>query len=127
MSGQASHGGEHKGAKYATVLHIATEGGRLGVLRGQIKIIGANSATIYLAAETDYNLSDPSSPLTDDLKAKCFETLDAVLARDYEDVLSVSVNDHKQYFERVRLRLGGGSSSLYRPRMIRFYHSLRPL
>ncbi|MCH8979759.1 MAG: glycoside hydrolase family 95 protein [Armatimonadetes bacterium] len=112
MSGQASHDGENKGAKYVTALHIVTEGGRLVVGRGAITVTGANAATIYLAAETDYNMADPSSPLTDDLKAKCFKTLDAVLARNYEDVRLSSVNDHKRYYDRVRLRLGGGSPGL---------------
>ncbi len=112
MSGQAQHGGKNLGVKYATVLHVASSGGTVAMDRGTVRVRGANTATLYIAAETDYNMRSPSMPLSWDLKARCLSTIDKAMSKSYPELKTASIVDHRRYYDRVRLRFDGGREDL---------------
>lgn len=112
MSGRAQHDGEHHGVRYASVLHVATSGGTVAMESGVARVRGANSATLYVAAETDYNRASPLTPLDVDLKAKCLATVQKALAKSYTELRAASVVEHRKAFDRVRLRIDGGRGDL---------------
>lgn len=111
MTGQAQHNGQQLGTKYACVVHVATEGGRVSSRNGHIEVRDADAATIFIAAETDYNMSDHTRPL-DGLFEKCSMTIDDVLKRPYDEVLRGSTLDHAGLMGRVSLTLEGGRPDL---------------
>ncbi|HXH61762.1 MAG TPA: glycoside hydrolase N-terminal domain-containing protein [Fimbriimonadaceae bacterium] len=111
MTGQAQHDGKQLGTRYACVLQIETQGGRVTSRNNHLQVTGADTATIYIAAETDYNKVDWHKPLTDYLD-KCRQTIDAVVKKPYEEVLRSSGLDHQSYMRRVSLNLPGGRPDL---------------
>ena len=112
MTGQAAQGATNPGTKYACVADVQADGGTVANKQTRIEVRNAISATIYLAAETDYNMADPFAPLKSDPTGKCYATLDKVVSKKYAGVLAASVAEHRSYFERASLTLVGGHGEL---------------
>jgi alpha-L-fucosidase 2 len=109
-TGQAAHGAEHKGVRFAGMLRLEPEGGRLESGPSSVSVKGARAATIRLAAATDYNKSEPSKPFSKDLMRACEATLAKSARSSYSELKSRSVEDHRTLFERVSLHLKGDES-----------------
>ena len=106
MQGRVSHGGQHLGVQYVTVAHVLNEGGAISTLDGAIRVEGADSVTILLAARTDYNFADPSSPLKATLVADCNAKLAAAVKKRYEQLRADHIRDYQSLFSRVTIDLG---------------------
>ena len=109
LHGQAAHGDSHRGVKFEARLRVALHGGRVSTAGAQLRIEGADSATLTLAAATDYNRHDPASPLDHDLGQVCAQTLSAAAAKPYTRLKEDSVLEHQRLFRRVSLDLGGST------------------
>ncbi len=108
MHGQASQKGKHPGVRYHGLLRAVADGGT--VKQGPdstLEVIGANSLTLYFAAETNYNLADPKQPLTNDLFAANSDTLRKAAAQEYPQLLAEHLVAHQKLFRRCSLDLGG--------------------
>jgi alpha-L-fucosidase 2 len=106
MAGQAQHKGDRLGTKYACSVDVSVREGTLTVVENILKVRDADEVTILVAAETDYNMSDPFAPLLDDLTAKCMATLDSARKQSPSSLFMRSLGDHAHYFDRVRLSIG---------------------
>ena len=107
MSGQAQHNGEHLGVKWTSMLRAEVEGGTVAIVDNELSISGADTVTLYLTCYTDYNRDDTAIPLTYDREAQCQSVLSAVMAKPYDAVLAAHVADHREFFRRNSLDLGG--------------------
>ena len=107
MSGQAQHKGEHLGVKWTAVLKAEIDGGEIKAEGNVLSITGADTVTFYLSCHSDYNRHNTGKPLQDDLLAQCDDTLEEVMAKSYTNVLSAHTADHRRYFRRCSIDLGG--------------------
>ncbi|MEM9399714.1 MAG: glycoside hydrolase N-terminal domain-containing protein [Verrucomicrobiota bacterium] len=107
LSGQAQHKGKHLGVKWSALLQAKLDGGSIEARDHKLYISSANSVTFYLTCFTDYNRHDTKNPLSHDLKDKCQRTITTVQSKDYDKVKQEHTADHRQYFRRCSLDLGG--------------------
>jgi alpha-L-fucosidase 2 len=97
MTGRLSGAGG-PGMAFAAHLGASVVGGSLAVDGDALRVRGASSATLVIAAATDYA---GGSPL-----AVCRERVDAALAKTVDDLLQRHRADHRALFGRVALDLG---------------------
>ncbi|SMP75893.1 alpha-L-fucosidase 2 [Neorhodopirellula lusitana] len=108
--GQASHGNRHLGVKFATVYKAVAENGTTSTEDGKLVVDSADSVTLYIAASTDYNRDETSSPLTHDLVATSKDAISAAEQKGYASVQADSIASHQELFRRVSLKLGPPSN-----------------
>ncbi len=106
MRGQAQHDGEHLGVRYETRVLARSQGGTVRTRAGRIHVENADSATLLLAAATDYNLADPFRPLTRDLGRACAEALERAARQSVDELRTASIEEHRRLFRRMKLDLG---------------------
>jgi len=97
-----------KGLAFEARAVVAVDGGSMAAGSGGLKIRGANSATILLAAATSFKTyrditGDPSAPVA--------KVLSAAAAKPYDKLLAAHVADHDGLFRRVKLDLPIGPTS----------------
>jgi len=82
------------GVKFQAVLRITQDGGKVVKGKdGKLSVVGANSATLFLAASTSFKPRDIEHDL---LAAK----------RPYEELKARHIADYQRFFNRVKLSLG---------------------
>ena len=91
------------GTKFTSVLHVATEGGRVRTEGNQVIVEAANSATLFLAAATDYRHKNPATKCQTDL---------AAAKQPYARLLAAHVADHQRLFRRVSFDLASTAPNL---------------
>ncbi len=82
---------------------VTVEGGTLAADAGQLRVGGATSVTIVLAAATSFRRYDDVSG---DPAARNAATLAAVADKDYASLLAPHLAEHRRLFRRVSLDLG---------------------
>jgi len=102
MWGRAGEGG----VGFETWLKAIPEGGQITADDGCLRIDDADAATLLVAAATDYNIEEPTEPLSRDLGAACRLPLEAAAARPYEQLVEEHVREHRRLFDRVALDIG---------------------
>lgn len=60
---------DKKGMKYASALSAEVKGGEAIFKQNEVEIKNATTVVVYFSAATDYNITNPSNPLADPLKA----------------------------------------------------------
>ena len=106
LAGQAGLKGEQLGVRFEAWVRVLREGGSAEVAGDRIRIAGASSVTLLIAAATDYNAADPAQPRRQDLGAECRARLDAVSGVPYGKLLERHVAEHRRLFDRVSLAIG---------------------
>ncbi|MCC6677328.1 MAG: glycoside hydrolase N-terminal domain-containing protein [Phycisphaerales bacterium] len=106
IAGRAAHGDQHPGVKFTAIARVLPDDGVTEAVDGGIGIRNATSATILIAAATDYNAQDPARPLARDLALTARAPLSAA-PRRYERLRDRSTADHRRFFRRVDLQLAG--------------------
>ena len=106
LAGQASHGDTHLGVRFAGVARVIAEGGTAKTAGDHLEVRRADSATLYVAAATDYNANDPGKPLTRDRAAACQTTLDQAAKVSYNALKQASTRDLGALMGRVAIDLG---------------------
>jgi alpha-L-fucosidase 2 len=106
MAGQAiaydeRHADERKtGVRFQAVLRAIAEGGEVSSDNGELSVRNADTATLLLAAATDFREKDPL--------AKCEVVLQAA-AKPYADLRAAHIAEHQRLFRRVELKLSGAT------------------
>ncbi len=105
MHGQAQMGGgHHKGVRYAARLRVRADDGRVGRGKGKaLRVEGVTGATILLAGATTYRHEDPN--------AECLRVLAAAAETPYDRLRERHVGEHRCWFRRCTLELGGRGAS----------------
>jgi len=98
------------GVVFECRLEAHAEGGQVRATPEGLSIEGANAATLFLTAGTDYRLHYPDYK-GDDPAGGCRTQLAAVAAKSYAAVREAHVTGHRRLFRRVRLDLGGPERS----------------
>lgn len=111
MKGQAQHDGKHIGVLWRATLLAQHDGGTLTNNNGTLTLSGANSATFYIAAATDYNRDLPSKPLQSNRRLRCEETLKQASEKSFDNLLADHLAAHRNLFRRCKLDLGGDPTS----------------
>ena len=97
------HDQERKvGMTFRAALVAVSQGGRVRTEGAELVVEGANEATLFIAAATNFRGVDPV--------AKCNSRLAA--RQSYQQLRSEHVADYQRYFRRVQFRLGGTSPNL---------------
>ncbi|KAA3614394.1 MAG: glycoside hydrolase family 95 protein [Planctomycetota bacterium] len=102
--GQADRGEEHEGVRFAAVMAMQHQGGRVWPTPTGIEIKGTSEFLIRLAAATDYRGADPATAAAADLALADGLEFDAMLA--------ASVREHRRLFRRCSLDLGAAPQGL---------------
>jgi alpha-L-fucosidase 2 len=111
MTGQAQHEGKHLGVRWQARLAAKAESGTVKAGKDSLLIEGADAVTIYLAAATDYNMSDPAKPLKRDRGEACRQRLSAAMAKPSDGLLADHVKEHGRLFHRCQVDLGGSGAA----------------
>src|SRR5262245_10565980 len=104
LEGEAIAHGERQqferkvGVKFRGVLQVIPESGRMASDGTGLKVNGANSATLVVAAATNFKQEDPKTAA---------EKYLAGARKGYEQIRSAHIADYQQFFRRVKLRLAG--------------------
>ncbi len=99
------HVGNGVGVRMFTRLRIEHDGGTISSGGDSIRITGANSATLYITAATDYFGDDPSSTT--------LKQMNEATARQYDEIKSRHIADYQSFFNRVSLDLGSSDGRYF--------------
>ncbi|MEX1116441.1 MAG: glycoside hydrolase family 95 protein [Akkermansiaceae bacterium] len=94
--------------RYEAQLTVQTDGGVSQVVDDQLGVTGADSATLYLAAATNFV---NYKTLGADPHQRVEEVLGKLETRPYDTVLNEHLNEHRRLFRRVSVDLGEGPAS----------------
>ena len=99
------HIGDGTGVKMSSRLKLISDGGITSSGGDSIKVENANSATIFLAAATDYFGSDPSTTTT--------IQMNAAVNHGFTEVKRSHIADYQSLFKRVDLDLGSSDGNYF--------------
>ncbi|MEV4708429.1 glycosyl hydrolase family 95 catalytic domain-containing protein [Actinoplanes sp. NPDC049316] len=108
------------GMRLEAQLAVLAEGGRRTDEADAVRVTGADTVTIVLAAGTDYEHRYPDYRGPDPHR-RVTATLTEAVARPYARLLRRHVADHGGLFGRVRLRLGGTAPGIPTDRLLTAY------
>lgn len=96
---------EDNGLHYETQLQVIADGGRIATAEdGTLRVTGANSATLLLAAGTDYAADYPE--YRGQLPHRAVQSrMDSATDKGYEALRADHISDYQSLFERVALNL----------------------
>lgn len=95
------------GVRFTAAVKAIADGGTVTVDDGRLEVAGARSVTLLIGAATDYNRSNPYSPLPRDHRQAAIDAVNAASALPYARLKARAVADHQRLFRRVELRLSG--------------------
>lgn len=98
MQGRLWNGAAYEGMRYSARVRAIPEGGSVSATADGIRIQGADSVTVLLAAATDYR-----GPKFEETTVKQIE---AAAGKGYGALRSAHVRDYQKLFHRVTLDLG---------------------
>ncbi|WP_335314173.1 glycoside hydrolase family 95 protein [Olivibacter sp. CPCC 100613] len=94
---------KHGVLKGEGLLHIRHKGGEVHVKDGKIELSGADEASLFLTAATNYkSYNDVSAKAEEIAKLR----LNAIERKSYEVIRNAHVRDYQQYFSRFSLHFG---------------------
>ena len=97
-----------KGLAFEARAAVRVDGGSVSAGGGGLKVRGANSVTILLAAATSFKTYQD---ITGDPSARVAKVLTAAGGKSYDKLLAAHVADHGALFGRVKLDLPSGPAS----------------
>lgn len=110
MSGRLSNGRGGDGVSYAAHLRVQTEGGAVHADGSQLRVEGATSAILLLAAGTDYRPVPPTY-LGGEGAVRAARQIEAAARRGFLRLRERHLADYQALFRRVMLDLGGGEAA----------------
>lgn len=106
------------GLAYAAAVRVVAEKGSVSSSPAGIAVAGADSATLYLAAATDFTLA-PARGFRNGLAPAPVVAARLAAAPAYEDLRAAQLADHQSLYRRVSLDLGATEvSTLPTPRRL---------
>jgi alpha-L-fucosidase 2 len=105
MSGvNGSAGGINGALKFQSRVHILAQGGKIEAgTNDTLRVSGANSATLFIAAATSYKSFQDTSA---DPEAIAKKQIAAALKKPFKTLLAAHIKEHQRLFRRVELNLG---------------------
>ena len=101
-----------EGMNFAVYLQVKAEGGQVKAGDGELRVTGADAATLYLTAATSYTGFDRSPGLDGvDPNPIARQALDAVSVQRYDELRAAHIADYQGLFRRVALDLGTGPAA----------------
>jgi alpha-L-fucosidase 2 len=101
------HGQDGDGMRFVACLQAIAEGGRVSLGDAQLRVEGADSVTLFLAAATSFGGYDQAPGRTQiDPGALARAQLAAAVAQPYAQIRRAHIEDHQRLFRRVTLDLG---------------------
>jgi alpha-L-fucosidase 2 len=98
---------EGQGMRFEARIRVITQGGQVNATKEGLRVEGADSATILIAAATGYRGFDKPPDLSATaLAAQCLKILDAAANKPYTVLRSAHIADHQRLFRRVSVNLG---------------------
>ncbi len=79
-----------------------------------LTITDARTVTLYQSVATNFNRLDSSNPLPEGWQHKATAALDAVQPKSFPQVRTDAINDHRRFFNRVRLDCGATAAAISR-------------
>lgn len=86
------------GVAFEALLHVMAEGGEVSERDGRIRVEGARSVTLMLAAATDFRGGNP--------REICRERIAAAMSKGYDKLRDEHIADYRKLFSRVTIELG---------------------
>ncbi len=99
---------DRPGTKFAAVLQVMTDGGSLSNAPSSLEVSGANAATIVFSNATSFK---SYRDVTGDALASAQANLQRASKLSFRQLRQRHLDDFRQLFSRVRLRLGEDSST----------------
>ena len=99
LKGETDNGG----VRFHAVLQALPEGGTVTAANGELRVVGATAVTLLLAANTDFQLSDPMGRSNTQLLS----------APGFPQILAEHLTDYRKWFRRVSLSLDGPPRDLF--------------
>jgi len=102
---------EGNGMRFAVLLKVLPEGGRVSAEGDKLRVTGAKAVTILITATTGYRGFDrvPDIPAAEIMRS-CEQQMSAASAHPWAQLRSRHTADHQALFRRTALRLGGTAS-----------------
>jgi len=116
MRGRTSAKRGVDGLTFVARLRALCSGGKVTVKGNTLHVEGADSATLFVAAATDYqgfagrNTPDPLKATDDDIRKS--------IKKSYEELRAAHVADHRGYFDRMTIALDNGSPESHTTAML---------
>ncbi|MDR2119526.1 MAG: glycoside hydrolase N-terminal domain-containing protein [Tannerella sp.] len=103
--------GKPRGVSFAAQVKAVAENGVVAVTDDRrLTVKDADALILYIAGATDYpgmdNLARGVEDFSGDPKRKCEDAIATVVTKSYDAIKAAHIADHRQYFDRVALRLG---------------------
>jgi alpha-L-fucosidase 2 len=118
ISGQAhAANGEYQGVKFDGIVRFTTDGGQTKKTATGIEVTKANSVTLYVAINTDYNF-DYANPLLHDRAKVCEQQIAAAVNKGYHTLKAEHIADFSTLYNRSSLDIDfstGAASVLTNP------------
>jgi alpha-L-fucosidase 2 len=95
---------EKDGVRFEALLRVAVEGGSTRAVDNGLRIEGAQSVTILLAAATNYREENP--------REICEKRIAAAAQKSYDELRANHIADYRTYFGRVEIELGETSDEI---------------
>lgn len=100
------------GMLFEALVRVLPKGGTVSASEGQLRVEGANSAVILLAAGTGFRgFNKAPNAGAAEIHASCARTLDAAAARSWEKLLERHVAEYAALFRRTSLTLGSAGTT----------------
>ena len=113
------------GLQFASYLGIKTDG-KVTVHDDSLTVTGANYATLYLSAKTNFAQNPKTNYRKEiDLEKTVKNIVEVAKAKDYEVLKQDHIKDYQSLFNRVKLNLGGNNSNLTTKEALRTYTSTK--
>ena len=107
--------------QFASYLGIKTDG-KVTVHDDSLTVTGANYATLYLSAKTNFAQNPKTNYRKEiDLEKTVKNIVEVAKAKDYEALKQDHIKDYQKLFNRVKLNLGGNNSNLTTKEALRTY------
>lgn len=103
---------ERKGIGYRAAVRVATVGGTISIADSIITVENADSAIIYFAVRTSFNVYN-KHPVLDGkpYKEKCIKDLDKAASIGFDALFKDSIQDYQLLYNRVFFNFGENSNS----------------
>ncbi len=102
---------EGQGMRFEARVRVLADGGTVQAIDGKLRVEGAKSTTILIAAATGYRGFDqrPDRPASE-IAAECVRTLDAASQHTWDQLKARHIADHQKLFRRTTLKLTAKTS-----------------
>jgi alpha-L-fucosidase 2 len=109
MTGTLNDGKGGEGLTHVTRVKVLAKGGSIQTVGNRLRVSDADEVTLLVAAGTNY-MGFAGRRTADPLAATANDIAKAI-AKGFDNLLADHIKDHRSYFDRVSLQLGGADAA----------------